>query len=64
MENVLAMLADEGMLLHVKDVARILEISTSCAYALIRSGQLKCIRIGKCYRIPKNFLADFLCANT
>ena len=41
MENVLAMLADEAMLLHVKDVARILTVSTSCAYALIRSGQIK-----------------------
>ena len=48
MENVLAMLADEAMLLHVKDVARILTVSTSCAYALIRSGQIKCIRIGLC----------------
>ena len=64
MENVLAMLADEAMLRHVKDVARILTVSTSCAYALIRSGQIKCIRIGRTYRIPKNFLADFLCANT
>lgn len=55
MENVLAMLADEAMLLHVKDVARILTVSTSCAYALIRSGQIKCIRIGRTYRIPKTF---------
>ena len=58
------MLNGEAMLLHAKDVARILGISTSCAYSLIRSGQIKCIRIGRTYRIPKNFLADFLCANT
>lgn len=64
MENVLAMLNGEAMLLHAKDVSRILGISTSCAYSLLRSGQIKCIRIGRTYRIPKNFLADFLCANT
>ena len=64
MENVLAMLKGEAMLLHAKDISRILGVSTSCVYALIRSGQIKCIRIGRTYRIPKNFLADFLCANT
>ena len=64
MENVLAMLSEENMLLPVKDVSRILAVSNSCVYALLRSGQIKCIRIGRTYRIPKNFLADFLCANT
>lgn len=47
--------------LHVKDLTSLLSISHNTAYALVRSGQIRSIRIGRTYRIPRDAVADYLC---
>ncbi len=46
--------------LHVKDLAEILSISHNTAYNLVRSGQIRSIRIGRSYRIPLEAVIDYL----
>lgn len=46
--------------LRVKDLPRILSISLNTAYALVRSGAIHSIRIGRTYRISREALADYL----
>lgn len=48
------------MVLTVKDVAAALNIGYNSAYELVRSDQIKCIRIGKTYRVLKDELRQFL----
>ena len=44
----------------VKQVAEILSISHNTAYALVRSGQIHSIRVGRSYRIPLDAVVDYL----
>lgn len=46
--------------LHVKDLVPLLSVSHNTAYALIRSGKIRSIRVGRCYIIPREALADYL----
>ena len=46
--------------LCVKQVAEILSISHNTAYALVRSGQIHSIRVGRSYRIPLDAVIDYL----
>ena len=46
--------------LHVKDLAEILSVSHNTAYNLVRSGQIRSIRIGRTYRIPREAVDEFL----
>ena len=48
------------LVLHVKDLANILSISQNTAYALVRSGQIRSIRTGRTYRIPKDAVIEYL----
>ena len=48
------------LVLHVKDLAEILSISQNTAYALVRSGQIRSIRTGRTYRIPKDALIEYM----
>ena len=48
------------LVLHVKDLAEILSISQNTAYALVRSGQIRSIRTGRTYRIPKDAVIEYL----
>ena len=48
------------LVLHVKELAEILSISQNTAYALVRSGQIRSIRTGRIYRIPKDALIEYL----
>ena len=47
-------------LLTVKDIQTILHIGRSTAYSLLKSGEIKSIRIGSVYRIPKAYLQDYI----
>ena len=51
---------DLPLVLHVKDLAEILSISQNTAYALVRSGQIRSIRTGRTYRIPKDALIEYM----
>ena len=48
------------LVLHVKDLANVLSISQNTAYALVRSGQIRSIRTGRTYRIPKDAVIEYL----
>ena len=48
------------LVLHVKELAEILSVSQNTAYALVRSGQIRSIRTGQIYRIPRDSLIEYL----
>ena len=60
MENKYRDLHDLPMTLGVEDLMPILGIGRNTAYELIRSGQIRSIRIGRQIRIPRDALLDFL----
>ena len=49
-----------ALLLSVEDLMPLLAIGRSTAYALVRSGQIRSIRIGKKYRIPREAVTEFI----
>ena len=48
------------LVLRVAELMPVLKIGRNAAYELIRSGQLKALRIGNSYRIPRSELLRFL----
>ena len=46
--------------LRVDDLMPILGIGRNTAYRLVRTGEIRSIRIGRQIRIPHQFLIDFL----
>ena len=50
----------EPDVLQVKDVVRILHCSKNTVYALIKSGTLECVKVGRNLLIPKALLVEFL----
>lgn len=48
------------LVLHVKDLANVLSVSQNTAYALVRSGQIRSVRTGRTYRIPKDAIIEYL----
>ena len=52
---------DSGpIVLQVKDLIPLLLISHNTAYELVRSGQIRSIRVGKSYRIPREAITEYL----
>lgn len=51
---------DLPLVLKVKDLMDLLAVSHNTAYELVRSGQIKSIRVGKTYRIPKDAIEEYL----
>lgn len=47
-------------ILTVKDLQDILSVGRSKAYAILHSGKLQYITIGRQIRIPKKYLLDYL----
>lgn len=60
MENKYCNLQDLPMTLRVEELMPILGIGRNTAYELIRSGQIRSIRIGRQIRIPRDALLEFL----
>ena len=46
--------------LRVRDLGPILAVSDNTAYALVRNGQIRSVRIGRSYRIPRDAVAEYL----
>ena len=42
------------------DLMKMLNIGRNTAYSLLQSGTLKSIKIGKQYRIPKQYIIEYL----
>ena len=49
------------LVLHVKDLSTLLSVSHNTAYELVRSGQIRSIRVGRNYRIPRDAVEEYLC---
>lgn len=49
------------LVLHVKDLSALLSVSHNTAYQLVRSGQIRSIRVGRTYRIPRVAVEEYLC---
>ena len=60
MENKYRDLHDLSMTLRVEDLMPILGIGRNTAYELIRSGQIRSVRVGRQIRIPRDALLEFL----
>ena len=60
MENKYRNLHDLPMTLRVEELMPIFGIGRNTAYELIRSGQIRSIRIGRQIRIPRDALLEFL----
>ena len=48
------------IVLSVPELAHTLKIGRNAAYDLVRTGQIRCVRIGKTIRIPQSALMDYL----
>ena len=48
------------LVFSVKDLQQLLSISLNVAYELVRSGQIRSIRIGRTYRIPREAVEAYL----
>ena len=51
---------DLPLTLHVEDLMPILQIGRNSAYAMVKSGQIRSVRIGRQIRIPKSSVIEFL----
>ena len=51
---------DLPLVMHVEDLMSILSIGRNAAYSLVRSGQIRSFRIGRCYRITKDAVKEYL----
>lgn len=47
------------LLLRVEDLMPLLSIGRNTAYNLVRSGEIRSIRIGRNYRIPREALTEY-----
>ena len=52
--------ADLPLALTVTEAGQVLRVGRNVAYELVRSGQLRSVRVGKNIRIPRDALADYL----
>ena len=48
------------LVMTVEEMAAILQIGRNSAYNLVKSGQIRCIRIGRNIRIPQAALLEYL----
>ena len=48
------------VVLSVQQLAEVLQIGRNSAYDLVKSGQIRSIRIGRTSRIPQSALFDYL----
>jgi len=47
-------------ILRVEDLMPILSVGRNTAYNLVRSGQIRSFRIGRCYRITKDAVNEYV----
>ena len=60
MENKYRSFDELPLTLRVEDLMPILDIGRNTAYELVRSGQIRRIRIGRQLRIPKDAVQEYL----
>lgn len=47
-------------IMTVDEMRKVLKIGRNKAYSLVKSGEIKSLKIGEIYRIPKRYLIDFI----
>lgn len=47
-------------ILTILELQKVLRIGRSTAYRLIKTSELRCIRIGRSIRIPKEYVLEFI----
>ncbi len=47
-------------ILTVKDLCEILGIGKNTAYRLLQTGEIKSVRIGNKYKIPKRYVLEYI----
>ena len=60
MENNYRSFDELPLTLRVEDLMHVLGIGRNTAYELVRSGQIRSVKIGRQLRIPKQALIDYL----
>lgn len=50
----------KSLTVSVEDLMRILKIGRNSAYALVRSGEIRSVKIGRIYRISKTAVKEYL----
>lgn len=48
------------LMLRVKDLMPLLSVSHNTAYALVRTGEIRSVRIGRTYRIPRAAIEEYI----
>ena len=51
---------EQNALLNVHEVAEIFRVSYMTIYRLVRDGELRSIRVGRSYRIPRSAVDEFV----
>ena len=51
---------DLPLTLRIEELMPILGVGRNTAYELVRSGQIRSIRVGRQLRVPKDAILDFL----
>lgn len=60
MENKYRSLDDLPLALRVEELMPILGVGRNTAYELVRSGQIRSVKIGRQIRVPKDAVIEFL----
>ena len=57
------MLKNYKDILSVEDLCEILSIGKNTAYRLLKAEEIKSVRIGKIYKIPKKYVKEYIFSN-
>jgi len=57
-------LAEERLLLHIDEAAKLLGIGSTLCYELVGQGKLPHVRLGRAVRVPRAALEAWIVANT
>jgi excisionase family DNA binding protein len=59
-ENMPMIEANVPVMFDMKTVAKILSVSRSTVYQLLKSGELKAVRVGRVRRVSQNQLVEYI----
>lgn len=59
-KDVIHLFSEHDDILTVQEVMDLLYVGKNTVYELLQSGALKGFRLGRCWRIPKTALEDFI----
>ena len=60
MNTIYRQIEDLPLSLRVDELMDVLDMGRNTAYTMLRSGQIRSVRIGRQIRIPRDALVDFL----